>query len=254
MLLEDLDRYIRSQLRIDDLAGTDKSLNGLQVGRRDKEIEHCAVAVDAALETFRRSAESGADMLFVHHGIFWGSEQPVTGMHYERIRFLIENDIALYACHLPLDMHPEFGNNAEMAEYLGLQEIEPFGDYRGRFTIGFKGSLPEARRLDDVVRQLFGSPDEVLGILRFGSEQVRHIGIVSGGAPGAVHEAIEDGLDLYITGDASHTVYHPCMEAGMNMVFGGHYLTETWGVRGLARRLEQEHGIRTSFIDVPTGL
>jgi putative NIF3 family GTP cyclohydrolase 1 type 2 len=108
--------------------------------------------------------------------------------------------------------------------------------------------------IEEISRILFGSPDEVLGILRFGPDHVRHVGIVSGGAPFAVEEAIDRGLDLYITGDASHVVYHTCMEAGINVIFGGHYLTETWGVQGVAEKLQKDHGLTTTFIDVPTGL
>ncbi len=253
MQLHELDARLREWLALSEFEGLDRSVNGLQVGRRNPEVRHVAVAVDACLETFRRAAELGADMLLVHHGIFWGHEQPVTGTHYERLRTLLENDLALYAIHLPLDEHPSIGNNAVMMRELGIEELQPFGSIRGR-TVGYQGRLPEPARLEQVVAQLFNDRSAVLAILPFGPDVSGRVGIVSGGAPYVVEEAIAEALDLFITGDASHVIYHRALEAGINVVFGGHYLTETWGVRALASKMEQELGLRTSFIDLPTGL
>ena len=253
MQLVELDAWFRDLLRLDDLAGIDPSLNGIQVSRRNTGITRVAFAVDACMETFRRAVEQNADLLFVHHGIFWGHETRLTGAHYERIRFLIENDLALYAVHLPLDMHPEVGNNAGMAAALGLHELRPFGTYRGQ-QIGYAGILPESRTIDQVAQTLFGGSEQTLGMLPFGPREIRSIGLVSGGAPHEVEEAIAARLDLYVTGDAAHTVYHRAMETGMNVIFGGHYLTETWGVRQLSRKLAASSDLDTIFIDVPTGL
>ena len=166
MHLVELDAWFRDAMSIDDLEGIDSSLNGLQVTRHTTEISRVAFAVDACLETFRRAVEQQADMLFVHHGIFWGHESRLTGTHYERIRFLIENDLALYAVHLPLDMHPEFGNNAGMAAALGLVELRPFGTYKGQ-TIGCAGRLPQPRSIEQVAQTLFGGSEHTLGILPF---------------------------------------------------------------------------------------
>lgn len=253
MQLTELDVWFRDQMRIDDLAGIDPSLNGVQVTRREQEIDCVAFAVDACMETFRRAVEQNAQMLVVHHGIFWGHETVLTGTHYERIRFLLENDLALYAVHLPLDMQPDFGNNAGMAAALGLKDIRPFGRYKG-YQIGCAGVLPEVRTVEQVCRTLFGGTDQTLGVLPFGPREIRTVGLISGGAPNEVEEAITDGLDLYITGDAAHTVYHRAMEEKINVVFGGHYLTETWGVRLLSKLLAEQTGVKTVFIDVPTGL
>jgi len=252
MTVQELDAYLRSQLRIDDLARTDSSHNGFQVGRRKQEVSRVACAVDACMETFRRAAEWNADVVLTHHGLFWGRVIPVTGGHYERLRFLMEHDIALYALHLPLDMHPEFGNNAVMARELGLEELQEFGLYKG-FPIGFRGVLPQPRSLSQITDTLFGGNEEALGILPFGPEEIRSVGLVSGGATFEVHEAISEDLDLYITGDASHTVYHTALEAHINVIFGGHYLTEVWGPRALGERLNRDTGLETVFIDVPTG-
>ena len=253
MLLQELDRYLRSHMAIDELRSVDKSLNGIQVGRRDQEIRRVACAVDACAETFDRAANWEADVLIVHHGLYWGREIPITGEHYERIRKLIDADIALYAVHLPLDMHPEFGNNAEMAKALQLQETKPFGRYHG-YEIGFSGRLDPVLPREKVVDTLFADLGKPLAILPFGPDTVASVGIVSGGAVFEVEQAIEQGLDLYITGDASHTVYHRCMEAGINVIFGGHYATEVWGPRALGQRISEDLRLDTSFIDVPTGL
>ncbi len=253
MQLYELDRSLRDWLPLSEFEAIDPSANGLQVERRGPEVRHVAVAVDACLESFRRAGELGAEVLFVHHGIFWGKEQTVTGAQYERLRTLFDHDLALYAVHLPLDQHPELGNNAVMMRTLAAGRLEPFGSFKGS-QIGYAGRLPEPLRLEQVVERLFGDRSKVLSMLPFGEEPIETLGVVSGGAPAAVEEAIERGLDLFITGDASHQVYHRALEAGINVVFGGHYATETWGVCAVAARLEAELGLKTSFIDLPTGL
>ncbi|WP_455382566.1 Nif3-like dinuclear metal center hexameric protein [Salinispira pacifica] len=253
MKLEQLDAYFRSILPIEDMVSSDSSLNGIQVGRADLEVEKVAFCVDACLESYRRTVDQGAQLLFVHHGIYWGRVEPVTGPNYERMRTLISNDVALYAAHLPLDMHGEFGNNAQMAKALELRDREPFGLYRGT-PIGWKGTLPREMSIEEITRLLFHEPSAVLGTLPFGPSRIRTVGIVSGGAPHEVDQAIEQGLDLYITGESTHTVYHKCLEAGINVIFGGHYLTEVWGVQAVARKLEADTGLSTCFIDLPSGL
>lgn len=253
MLLKELDQYFRGYLAIDDMAGIDPSMNGVQVGRSDTPITKAAFAVDACLETFERAHEMGAQALVVHHGIFWGKEQPLTGHHYTRIKRLMDHDLALYAIHLPLDQHPDVGNNIQMARALDLQKVEAFGEFRGA-PIGYRGKLASGKSLEEIVTTLFGSVDSVIQTLPFGPESIQRMGIVSGGAPGSVHEAIRKGLDCFITGDASHTVYHAALEEGINVIFGGHYNTETWGVAALAGRLSDDTDLETVFIDVPTGL
>jgi dinuclear metal center YbgI/SA1388 family protein len=253
MQLRELDQALRSILAIDTMRGSDPSINGFQVERRTQEVSRVACAVDACMESFRRAVEWKADVLFVHHGLFWGHESPITGSHGERIRFLIENDLALYAAHLPLDMHPQLGNNAQMARALALEGVRPFGNYHGT-NIGVSGRLPEPATVGSVCETLFGGRGEALSVLPFGPEQVETVAVVSGGAPKLLGEAIRKGIDLFITGDASHTVYHEALEAGTNVVFGGHYLTEVWGVRAVGSYLAAEFGLETTFLDVPTGL
>jgi dinuclear metal center YbgI/SA1388 family protein len=253
MHIDQFDRLMRQWMAIDELAGVDNALNGLQVASDRPEIKRAAFAVDASLESFRRAADWKADLLFVHHGLFWGADLPVTGGHYRRLRLLIERGLALYAVHLPLDMQPEFGNNAGIARLLGVGSLQPFGTYRGR-KIGFKGELEAPKSLPEIADLLCGGQQHALGILPFGPQTIHSVGIVSGGAALEALEAIAEGLDLYITGDASHAIYHRSLEAPINVIFGGHYLTEQWGVKLLAEKLRAEQGLETMFLDIPTGL
>lgn len=253
MDLQKLDQYFSDLLEIPLAAGGDVSLNGLQVERKQKDICKVAFAVDACAESIRRAGDAGADMLFVHHGFMWGRQSRLVRQEYERYRLLFEYDIALYAVHLPLDMHPELGNNARMAQILGLENIMPFGRYKG-LDIGFRGMLPEALDFEQVRDRLGFASGDVLSMLPFGPEEIRSVGLISGGATRELQQAIDLGLDLFITGDTGHQMYHTALEAGINVLSGGHYATETFGVRAVARRLEKDHGLETLFIDLPTGL
>ncbi len=253
MHLKEFDTLIRQVLDLDVFGGTDVALNGLQVANEKDSVEKVAFAVDACLESIRRAAEWGADLLFVHHGLFWGRPLAVTGGHYQRLRALIQADLALYAVHLPLDMHPQLGNNAGLARRIGLQKLEPFGEYKGT-KIGFKGILPKVMGLEQVVRVCCGSNEQGINVLPFGPEAIRTVGIVSGGAADEAYQAIEEKLDLFITGDSDHTIYHHCLEGGINVIFGGHYLTETSGVTLLAEKLKSQTDLQIRFFDIPTGL
>lgn len=253
MTLEELDAYFHEILPIDEFAGIDSSRNGLQVSRQSRKVARVAFAVDAALQVFDEARAWGADLLFVHHGLFWGREEVLRGPHYQRIHTLIQNDLALYAVHLPLDAHLSLGNNARMAAVLGLVEVEPFGLVRN-VPIGVSGRLAHPLSLEEVQERLFGPAFSPLAILPFGTPRVESVGIISGGAPLEVEQAISQGLDLYITGDANHVAYHRCRESGINAIFAGHYATETWGVRAVAEKLAVDTGIETTFLDLPTGL
>lgn len=249
MLLSDFDRFVRTTL---DVAGFahDAAINGLQVARSAPELRTVAFAVDASLESFRRACEAGAELLFVHHGLLWGAQAPLRGTLYERVRFLVERDLALYAVHLPLDAHPEVGNNIGLARRLGLAAVEPFGLYHG-MRIGFKGRLEQPQPLERLAALISPRP---LSLLPFGPAEVRSVGIVSGGDPHAVSQAIDEGLDLFVTGDASHEIYHEALEAGINVVCGGHYATETWGVVQMSELVHRTTDLQTVVLDIPTGL
>ncbi len=253
MKLKDFDLYIRSLLDMEGLSVIDSSLNGLQVERRNKEIEKAAFAVDACMEVFERAADWGADLVFVHHGIFWGKPVAVTGGQYRRISFLMEKDMALYAAHLPLDVHPEIGNNAGLARAVGLTDLQPFGRYKGK-NIGVKGVFPQSKTIEDVIVSLGLTMRNCLGLLPFGKKEILSAGVIAGGGAREVEEALAKDLDLYITGDVAHEVYHYCLEGGINMISCGHYNTETFGPKLLMERMNTETSLETLFIDVPTGL
>ena len=253
MTTAQLDRFFRELLNLDAFTDADPSLNGLQVDNDGAEIRSIAFAVDAALETFRRAAAAGADMLFVHHGLFWGRQLRLDGGHRERIKFLLDHNIALYAAHLPLDQHPALGNNAALAELLGLEGLEPFGLWHG-VKIGWKGTFPAPVTTDEAARRIGFNGHPPLAVLPFGRPENTTCAVVSGGAAAEVREAIEAGIDLYITGEASHEVYHHVAEAGINMIAGGHYATEVWGVRRVMAKCAAVFEAGFEFIDVPTGL
>lgn len=253
MDIRGFDRWCRDLLEIDALARADKSLNGIQVGRSEGEIVLVAFAVDACVESIRRAAAAGAQVLFVHHGLFWGESVPLCGPLRERVRLLLEADIALYACHLPLDRHPELGNNAVLARMLGLKDIRPFGPYHG-VDIGFAGRLDPPISLDEALRRVLPDGSRPLSLLPGERSELRSAAVVSGGAAPNALDAIAEGVDLFVTGESSHEVYHAMVEAGTAFLAAGHYATETWGVRAVAERLGRETGVRTLFIDLPTGL
>ncbi len=253
MNINELVDWFDTVLKPEDYVRADVSMNGLQVGRRQQEITRAAFAVDACMESFQRAVHAGADILFVHHGLFWGKPISLTDAHYERISYLMEHDLALYASHLPLDAHPEVGNNAGIANKLDLMNRMPFGEYHGSM-IGVRGDLPEELSLEAVLGILDLSDEASVSVLPFGRKKIEHVGIISGGAAGEVIQALDEGLDLYITGETAHQIYHTCLEGGINVIAGGHYNTETYGPKLVADKLSAEKGIQTIFIDFPTGL
>jgi dinuclear metal center YbgI/SA1388 family protein len=250
MKRSDLVAYLDDLLRVDEIE--DVSNNGLQVeGAAD--VQRIACAVDASLATFEAARDADAHMLIVHHGLFWGKPVLLTGIHRQRIQTLLEAELSLYAVHLPLDLHPEVGNSATLARWLGLTDVAPFGEYQG-MDIGVSGSLPVPLALPDLVTEVeahLGEP--VLVTWPFGSSQAMRIGIVSGGGAFLVGEAAEAELDTILTGEPSHMVYHEARERGINVIFAGHYATETVGLRALADHLAVRFDLDIVFLHLPTG-
>lgn len=253
MTTRQLDAFFRGILDIDGFSSIDDSLNGLQVDNDGAELKKIAFAVDASLETFKRASLGGAGLLFVHHGLFWGRPARIAGNLRARLQFLLDHNLALYAAHLPLDQHPEVGNNAGLAELLGIDAPEPFGAYHGR-KIGYKGNLKAPLSVDEAVRRISFGANEPTAVYPFGKKENISCAVISGGAAHEVFQAIEEGVDLYVTGETSHSVYHHLLESGINMIAGGHYATEVWGVRRLMERCASQPEADLEFIDVPTGL
>ena len=248
-----LDVFFKSFLEIEGFALTDNSLNGIQVDNDGSVIRKIVFAVDAAMETFEQAAALNAGTLFVHHGLFWGAPLRLAGNLRQRIKFLLDRNICLYAVHLPLDQHPKLGHNSCLAQLLGMENIEPFGLYHGR-KIGYKGVFAKPVTIDEAVKKISFMGRPPLGIFPFGKKDCTSAAVVSGGAAENAREAIEEGVDLFITGESSHQVYHDCLEGKLNMVAAGHYSSEVWGLQAVMRHCISELGIDAEFIDVPTGL
>jgi len=235
---------------LDSPAFKDYGPNGLQVEGRS-EISKLVTGVSACQELFDRALESGADAILVHHGIFWKWQSPIlTGVNYRRVKTLIEGGLNLIAYHLPLDAHGEYGNNAVAARDFGLVEIESFAVHEGR-SIGFKGRFPEAISADELVRRTEALYAREPLVYASGPDPVESLGIVSGGAQKELYQAIDEGLDAYLTGEVSEWVMNVAREAGIHYLAAGHYATERLGVRELGRHLAERFGLEVEFIDVP---
>jgi dinuclear metal center YbgI/SA1388 family protein len=243
-----------AELDVEELDAVDPSVNGLQVGPEDGTVDRAAFAVDGVLATFEAAAGAGADVVVVHHGISWGGIDRVTGKEYDRVRALVENDLALYAAHLPLDAHPEYGNAARLCEHLALDVVEPFGR-EGPAHVGQRARATDPYTVEELRDRLSaldtgGRPVQVLD---FGPERVEDVAVVTGSGTDFMDEARENGVDALVTGEGKQPAYHEAGEAGINVFLAGHYATETFGVRAL-QELVEEWGIETTFVDHPTGL
>jgi dinuclear metal center YbgI/SA1388 family protein len=251
----DIAARLDEELATDAYADIDASPNGLQVGPADREVETVAVAVDAAVETIERASEAGADLLLTHHGIVWGSIERVTDGNYRRIAPLVERALALYVSHLPLDGHQRLGNAAGLADLLDLGNRAPFGRMGGEH-VGQRGRLAEPTTVTELADRLEADLDtggRSVRALDFGPETVEDVAIVTGSGVDWLDEAVEAGADALVTGEGKQQVYHEAREAGIHVFLGGHYATETFGVRNLAA-LAEEWGLETTFVDYPTGL
>ncbi len=248
--LDELVGYLHDYLRLAEVPDEPNALNGLQV-ERDGAVSRLAVAVDACGVTIDRAAAEGADLLLVHHGLFWAGLEPIAGRHYRRVRSLVAANVALYAAHIPLDVHPEVGNNAVLGRMLGLQETFRFGDFQG-VALGVAGHLSASR--DDLIELLTRELGATPHVIPAGPERVRRVGVITGGAGTMIAQARDAGLDTFITGEGPHYTHFDAEEWGLNVVYAGHYATETVGVKALAGHLAERFGVSWSFIDHPTGL
>ncbi len=247
---DDLVAWLSEYLKID--AYPDPSLNGLQIQGTDV-IRRVAASVDTSVKTLQHAADSGADILLVHHGLFWGKPLAITGPHGLRVRTAIMANLNLYAAHIPLDAHAEVGNNAMIARALSLQHMVPFGKWQGQ-PIGLAGELPFEQSLQDFADRVQKLTGEICLVHGGGGPTVRRVGICSGSGSDRVAEAAAMGLDTLLTGEPEHKNFHDAFEYGINVVFAGHYETEVFGVRALAAKLEDQFGLPWQFLHHPTGL
>ena len=243
-------QYCDQTLRTKEIGDYERAANGLQVENRGR-VSRIAATVDASLATIKLAVAARADLLLVHHGLFWGQSHPWTAKRYELLRLLIENNLAVYSSHLPLDTHPRLGNNARLCAALGLRKLRPFFSSHGQ-NIGFQSREKISRKeLAKRLAQALGSRPLVIPA---GKEVCERIGVVTGGAGGELKQAAAEGVDTFITGEGPHWTYALAEEVGINVFYGGHYATETFGVKALATELARKFKLPWSFLDYPTGL
>lgn len=242
-------RYLDGYLAVGSVPDYPHALNGLQLANGGR-VSRVAAAVDASERAIRQALAHGCDLLLVHHGLFWGGNQAIVGRHYRRLAAAMQGNLAVYSAHLPLDVHPEVGNNVLLARALGMELAGEFAEFQG-LPVGRWGTLEVKREV------LTARLDEVLGgrvrLVPGGPEVVHRVGVVTGGGGSMIDAAIRTGLDTLITGEGPHHTYFDAEEGGINALFGGHYATETFGVRALAEHLGEQLGLAWEFLDLPTG-
>jgi dinuclear metal center YbgI/SA1388 family protein len=250
--LADIRTHLDQTLRIAELPDYGNALNGLQLQNRTGTVSRVVAAVDSTLPVVKKAIAEGADLLLVHHGMFWTGLQPWTGATFERLNLALENNLAIYSAHLPLDAHPQLGNNACIARTMQLTPCGGFLDYKG-LAVGV--TCEAALALDEVVARFTQALDGGrVHVCAGGPKTTRKIGISSGGSGSEIAAAAKAGVDTFITGEGPHWSYTLAEELGINVLYGGHYATETFGVKALAEHLQSQFGLPWSFVDHPTGL
>ena len=248
--LAEIVRYANETLRLAEIEDYPNALNGLQIENNGR-VSKIGAAVDACGAIFQMAVAHEIDLLVVHHGFFWRGLRPLTGPHLRALQVALSRNLALYSAHLPLDFHPSLGNNALLAAALGLEKTEPFLEIKGQ-AIGLQAVA--GLRRDELIAKLdqsLGGPVRCIGA---GPMEIKSIGIVTGGAGGEIYEAARAGVDSYITGEAPHWAAVAAEELGINLFLGGHYATETFGVKALAAELAEKFEMPWEFLDHPTGL
>jgi dinuclear metal center YbgI/SA1388 family protein len=242
--------YCDTVLRTDKVGDYPGAANGLQVENSGR-VQRIAATVDASLATVKLAIAAKADLLIVHHGLFWSPAHPWTGRRRELLQLLVKNDLAVYSSHLPLDAHPKLGNNAQLCAALGFKKLRPFFESHGQ-AIGLQAvaSVPRA----ELVKRLKRATGVQPRLLPGGGAVCRRIGVVTGGAGNELKQAADEGVDTFITGEGSHWTYAVAEDLGINVLYGGHYATETFGVKALAAELSRKFKVPWQFLDHPTGL
>ncbi len=251
MQLNQLVTYLQSELNLNAITDYPNAVNGLQLANRKGAVTRIIAAVDAVLPVMREAVARGGDLLLVHHGMFWAGLQPITDSYFEKVSLCMEANLAVYSAHLPLDFHPVMGNDVLLARALGF---EPCGTF-----MKTKGSDNGALIETEIARaELLQRLEDATGFkphLAPGGPQVaKRIGIMTGGAGSEIAAVAKAGIDTFITGEGPHHTYTLAEELGVNLVYGGHYATETFGVKALAAHLAEKFGLSWEFVDHPTGL
>ncbi|PIZ52103.1 Nif3-like dinuclear metal center hexameric protein [Candidatus Woesearchaeota archaeon CG_4_10_14_0_2_um_filter_33_13] len=244
---KEITEFLNKEIEINSIE--DKSCNGLQV-ENTGDVKKIGFTVDACLETFQKSALAGCQMLIVHHGLIWEGIKYIKGNTYKRIKCLIDNNLALYAAHLPLDRHDKYGNNIILANLLNLKDIKSFGFY-GDKTIGFYGQTEvELEQIKEKLKEAGMN----LTCFEYGPRQIKKVTIVSGAFTDGAYQAVSLSADLYLTGENKYNYLQVAKENNLNIICAGHYLTETLGVKALMPLLKEKFGVEVEFIENPVGL
>jgi dinuclear metal center YbgI/SA1388 family protein len=248
--LHEITDYLARELSIAEIPDYPGALNGLQI-ENDGEVGKIVAAVDASLPVFEKAIAEGADLLLVHHGMFWQGAQPVTGPVYKKLRLALDAGMALYSVHIPLDVHPQWGNNAQLASRLGMQASEPFFDWKGIH-------LGVCQQMDLSLAELRSAVEHAVEgpvhLCSAGGDCAGKVGVITGGAGSEVAAVAASGIDTFVTGEGPHWSYSLAEELGINVIYAGHYATETFGVRALTGHLQEKFGVDTGFVQHPTGL
>ncbi len=259
--LSEVVAFLDDYLAVKEVPDYPGALNGLQVEGPADPVRRVAVAVDASEVVIGKATKWRADLLLVHHGLFWDGLQPLVGRRFRKVQALVAGGTALYSAHLPLDAHAEVGNAAVLARKLGLSDLVPFGEYKG-CAVGCAGTVENGADTENgagtPIAQLEARLAAVLNgpirTLPGGPHTIVRVGVVTGGGASMLAEAAAKGLDALVTGEAQHHHAIDAAELGVTVVLGGHYATETWGVKATAHTLQERFGVETMFVDSPTGL
>ena len=248
--LNEIVSYCDSYLKLSEIQDYENALNGLQL-ENSGEVKKIATAVDVSSRALQECAKSGANLLIVHHGMFWPGLRPVTKALRRQLKFAFENDLAIYSAHLPLDLHPEIGNNVLLMRALGLEESEPFFQEKGSL-LGRRASVDVA--LSKLVARLEKTVAGPVKTIASGPKNVRTVGVITGAAGSEIERIAAEGIETFITGEGPHWAAIAAEELGINLLLAGHYATETFGVKTLAAQLAKKFQLDWEFINLPTGL
>ena len=249
--LQDITQLLDTTLRIREIKDASVALNGLQV-ENNGSVTKVALAVDGSQKTIEDAIAAGADMLILHHGIYWCGLRPMTGWFKKKIQTCLEHNLAVYGAHLPLDLHPQLGNNAGIAHELSLTDCTPEVDYHGTL-IGIAGHFDgTVAQLREKFAHITGS--NITGYVQNAEAPAGRIAVCSGGAGDVIYQMHDKGYTTYLTGEENHWVVNAAQDIGVNILFAGHYATETFGVKALGKLIEEQFGLPTVFIDNPTGM
>ncbi|MGH8047270.1 MAG: Nif3-like dinuclear metal center hexameric protein [Chthoniobacterales bacterium] len=245
MKLSEIVAFLDGELRTAEVKDYPNAHNGLQLENAGA-VTRVACAVDACEAVIDAACEAGADLLIVHHGMFWHGAQRIEGAAYRKLKKAMDAGLAIYSSHLPLDLHPRLGNNVLLAKAIGIRKTKPF------LEIGVRAEV--AWTLDALIQRIEGAVEAPVHVAPGGPERVRKLGIVTGGAGGEIAKAAAAGVDTFLTGEGSHWTFAAAEELGVNLIYAGHYATETFGVKALGAELGRKFKLPWAFVDHPSGL